>query len=320
MNLIVFVFLARISLEIEKDKSIGSLLDALVEFALSMMDSLQDVNTHSFNNFKMRIGISSGPLVGGVIGAKKPVYDIWGNTVNEASRMDSTGSLDRIQVPKNTAEILKKEGYHMSYRGLVQVKGKGQMETYWVMGKMRRESSLNRSHYNGKKSMTEVISGMVGVRRKQALSSSLSVPSAKQTLVKSPSKRVGQTSTKSSILGDDENRSISESNQDHPTSEMDENNEASILDLSKTLGAVSIFSEENIKSNNNNLDSDRRDNINGDGFKKRSKLMSSSFRIRKSPTPQNFHRMMSEISRVGRSKSFYHKIAKSSSHQTGEEF
>lgn len=44
------------------------------------------------------VGISNGPLVGGVIGAKKPVYDIWGNTVNEASRMDSTGVLDRIQV------------------------------------------------------------------------------------------------------------------------------------------------------------------------------------------------------------------------------
>lgn len=43
-------------------------------------------------------GISHGPLVGGVIGAKKPVYDIWGNTVNEASRMDSTGTFDKIQV------------------------------------------------------------------------------------------------------------------------------------------------------------------------------------------------------------------------------
>lgn len=51
-------------------------------------------------------GISSGALVGGVIGARKPVYDVWGNTVNEASRMDSTGTMGRIQVPKNTAEVI----------------------------------------------------------------------------------------------------------------------------------------------------------------------------------------------------------------------
>lgn len=51
-------------------------------------------------------GISCGPLVGGVIGARKPVYDIWGNTVNEASRMESTGAMDRIQVTKYTKEVV----------------------------------------------------------------------------------------------------------------------------------------------------------------------------------------------------------------------
>lgn len=50
-------------------------------------------------------GISCGPLVGGVIGARKPVYDIWGNTVNEASRMESTGAMDRIQVTKYTKHV-----------------------------------------------------------------------------------------------------------------------------------------------------------------------------------------------------------------------
>lgn len=53
----------------------------------------------------MFAGISCGALVGGVIGARKPVYDIWGNTVNEASRMDSTGTMGRIQVPKDTAMV-----------------------------------------------------------------------------------------------------------------------------------------------------------------------------------------------------------------------
>lgn len=50
-------------------------------------------------------GISCGPLVGGVIGARKPVYDIWGNTVNEASRMETTGAMDKIQVTKYTKQV-----------------------------------------------------------------------------------------------------------------------------------------------------------------------------------------------------------------------
>lgn len=70
-----------------------------------MKQRLDDVNTHSFNNFGLRVGVSCGPLVGGVIGARKPVYDIWGNTVNEASRMDSTGVMGKIQVPKYTASV-----------------------------------------------------------------------------------------------------------------------------------------------------------------------------------------------------------------------
>ena len=58
-------------------------------------------------NFRNNLvpGISHGPLVGGVIGARKPVYDIWGNTVNEASRMDSTGTMGKIQVPKETSVV-----------------------------------------------------------------------------------------------------------------------------------------------------------------------------------------------------------------------
>lgn len=56
-------------------------------------------------------GISCGALVGGVIGARKPVYDIWGNTVNEASRMDSTGTMGRIQVPESTAKVRISRAY-----------------------------------------------------------------------------------------------------------------------------------------------------------------------------------------------------------------
>ncbi|KAJ8733701.1 hypothetical protein PYW07_014252 [Mythimna separata] len=77
-------------------------------------------------------GISCGPLVGGVIGARKPVYDIWGNTVNEASRMESTGEIRRIQVTNHAQQLLRNR-FELKYRGHVAVKGKGMMETWWVM-------------------------------------------------------------------------------------------------------------------------------------------------------------------------------------------
>ncbi|KAK8734390.1 hypothetical protein OTU49_006162, partial [Cherax quadricarinatus] len=70
---------------------------AMADYALRLRDQLEYVNEHSFNNFKIRIGINIGPVVAGVIGARKPQYDIWGNAVNVASRMDSTGELDKIQ-------------------------------------------------------------------------------------------------------------------------------------------------------------------------------------------------------------------------------
>ncbi|XP_038116124.1 adenylyl cyclase 78C [Culex quinquefasciatus] len=106
----------------------------LVEFALAMRQKLQEVNKDAFNTFQLRVGISSGPLVSGVIGARKPVYDIWGNTVNVASRMDSTGENWKVQVPDYTAALLQTKGYTCVQRGEVNVKGKGLMLTYWVLG------------------------------------------------------------------------------------------------------------------------------------------------------------------------------------------
>ena len=75
-------------------------VDAMANYALRLREQLNYVNEHSFNNFKIRVGINIGPIVAGVIGAKKPQYDIWGNAVNVASRMDSTGVIGKIQVGK----------------------------------------------------------------------------------------------------------------------------------------------------------------------------------------------------------------------------
>ena len=73
-------------------------VEAMASYAIRIREQLNYVNEHSFNNFKIRIGINIGPIVAGVIGAKKPQYDIWGNAVNVASRMDSTGVIGKIQV------------------------------------------------------------------------------------------------------------------------------------------------------------------------------------------------------------------------------
>ncbi|CAG9576192.1 unnamed protein product [Danaus chrysippus] len=117
-------------------------LCALVDYAFAIREALEDINKHSFNKFRLRVGISCGPLVGGVIGARKPVYDIWGNTVNEASRMESTGAMDRIQVTKYTKQVLERRGYSLERRGAVEVKGKGRMETWWVQRGRRRAGPL----------------------------------------------------------------------------------------------------------------------------------------------------------------------------------
>ncbi|KAJ0181433.1 hypothetical protein K1T71_003518 [Dendrolimus kikuchii] len=114
------------------DKDNSEHLCALVDYAFALREALEEINRHSYNQFRLRVGISCGPLVGGVIGVRKPVYDIWGNTVNEASRMETTGAMDRIQVTKYTKEQLVCRGFSVECRGVVEVKGKGQMETWWV--------------------------------------------------------------------------------------------------------------------------------------------------------------------------------------------
>ncbi|TMS02156.1 Adenylate cyclase type 2 [Larimichthys crocea] len=105
---------------------------SMVDFAITLMGRLELINTHSFNSFKLRIGINHGPVIAGVIGANKPQYDIWGNSVNVASRMDSTGVLDKIQVTEETAQMVESVGFSVTLRGVVNVKGKGELTTYFV--------------------------------------------------------------------------------------------------------------------------------------------------------------------------------------------
>ncbi|XP_030068224.1 adenylate cyclase type 9 isoform X2 [Microcaecilia unicolor] len=106
-------------------------LQTLFEFAKEMMRVVDDFNNNMlWFNFKLRIGFNHGPLTAGVIGTTKLLYDIWGDTVNIASRMDTTGVECRIQVSEESYRILCKMGYDFDYRGTVNVKGKGQMKTF----------------------------------------------------------------------------------------------------------------------------------------------------------------------------------------------
>uniref|UniRef100_A0A4W3JSZ2 Adenylate cyclase type 7 n=1 Tax=Callorhinchus milii TaxID=7868 RepID=A0A4W3JSZ2_CALMI len=104
----------------------------MVEFAIALIGKLDGINRHSFNNFKLRIGINHGPVIAGVIGAQKPQYDIWGNAVNVASRMESTGQLGKIQVTEETCNVLECLGYSCESRGFITVKGKGELKTYFL--------------------------------------------------------------------------------------------------------------------------------------------------------------------------------------------
>ncbi|XP_071973786.1 adenylate cyclase type 7 [Engystomops pustulosus] len=113
-----------------------------VEYAMALMQKLDGINRHSFNNFRLRVGINHGPVIAGVIGARKPQYDIWGNTVNVASRMETTGELGKIQVTEETCRILEGLGYSCECRGLINVKGKGELRTYFVCTDMAKSQSI----------------------------------------------------------------------------------------------------------------------------------------------------------------------------------
>jgi guanylate cyclase len=105
---------------------------ALVRMALEMRDY---VAAHTFQcgrRVSFRIGVNSGPLIAGVIGRRKFEYDVWGDAVNVASRMESHGVSGAIQITRATYELIKAE-FVCEPRGVINVKGKGEMEVWWVI-------------------------------------------------------------------------------------------------------------------------------------------------------------------------------------------
>jgi len=108
--------------------------DAIAQMALDMQQAIFKVNAEMGEAFRLRIGINSGPVVAGVIGLKKFSYDLWGDTVNTASRMESQGIPGAIQVTASTYERLR-DKYLFEKQGLIRVKGKGKMITYLLRGR-----------------------------------------------------------------------------------------------------------------------------------------------------------------------------------------
>jgi len=108
--------------------------EAIAEMALDMLDEIAQFHAETGEPLSMRIGINTGPVVAGVIGTNKFIYDLWGDTVNIASRMESQGLPGRIQVTAATYNLLR-DKYLFEERGVIPIKGKGDVTTYILAGR-----------------------------------------------------------------------------------------------------------------------------------------------------------------------------------------
>jgi adenylate cyclase len=103
-------------------------------FAIAIREELKGLVDPKGRAIPVRIGIESGAVVAGVVGTRKFFYDVWGDTVNVASRMESTSQIGQIQVGPGSYELLK-HGFILEERGLTEVRGKGRMPTWFLSGR-----------------------------------------------------------------------------------------------------------------------------------------------------------------------------------------
>jgi adenylate cyclase len=107
---------------------------ALAALALEMREAATEWRDSRGRSVPIRMGISSGPVVAGVVGTRKFFYDVWGDAVNVAARMEMTGSAGKIQVSQDIYERLRDE-FVLEFRGEIEVKGKGRMPTWFLLAR-----------------------------------------------------------------------------------------------------------------------------------------------------------------------------------------
>ena len=118
--------------------------EAIAEMALAMQKEITAFKRDDGKSFRLRIGINTGPVVAGVIGIRKFIYDLWGDAVNIASRMESHGIAGGIQVTSATYELLK-EQYSFWHRGKIYIKGRGELDTYMLLENLEKKAQLESS-------------------------------------------------------------------------------------------------------------------------------------------------------------------------------
>jgi guanylate cyclase len=118
---------------------------ALALMALDMQAAMRSVDEVGHLGLELRVGINSGPVVAGVIGRKRFLYDLWGDAVNTASRMESHGTSGRIQITRATKELLEDE-FVCEPRGIIPLKGKGEMEAWYLVGRRVNPAAEPRAH------------------------------------------------------------------------------------------------------------------------------------------------------------------------------
>jgi len=111
-------------------------VEAVADMALAMRDALRAASTRLGESLQVRIGIHTGPVVSGIIGTHKFIFDVWGDTVNTASRMESHGAANEINV-SGASYLRLSDKFAFEPRGVIELTGKGPMEAYFLRGRRR---------------------------------------------------------------------------------------------------------------------------------------------------------------------------------------
>lgn len=129
-------YMAAGGLPVPTDDSVKNTVLAALEMQVFIDDRKKTQDARGLPAFEMRVGIHTGPVVAGIVGVKKFQYDIWGDTVNTASRMESAGQVDKVNISQATYELIKDESqFAFESRGKIEAKGKGEMEMYFATKK-----------------------------------------------------------------------------------------------------------------------------------------------------------------------------------------